>query len=111
MVEKYEDSIFGRLFSYASEDKCLFFVGILLAIANGGVFPAFSIFLSKMLAVLINFGNDPVKAREDANLYALIFFIISIGSFVLNLLVQLIFSYIGEDITEKIVELRFIIMN
>ena len=55
-----------------------------------------------MLAVLINFSTDPVKAREDTNLYALIFFIISIGSFVLNLFVELIFSYIGEGITEKI---------
>ena len=51
-------------------------MGVLLAIANGGVFPAFSIFLSKMLAVLINFSTDPAKAREDTNLYALIFFII-----------------------------------
>jgi len=90
------------MFSYASENKCLFFFGILCAIANGGVFPAFSIFLSKMLAVLIDFGTDPAKAREDANLYALVFFIISIGSLVLNILVEMIFSYIGEEITEKI---------
>ena len=81
---------------------CLFLVGILLSIANGGVFPAFSIFLSKMLAVLINFGNDPVKAREDADLYALIFLIIAAGSLVLNILVILIFSYIGNHVTEKI---------
>lgn len=81
---------------------CLFLVGILLAIANGGVFPAFSIFLSKMLAVLIDFGNDPVKAREDANFYALIFFIIAIGSFILNIFVLLIFSYIGENITYNV---------
>lgn len=102
LVEKYEDSIFTRLFGYASDDKCLFLLGVFFAIANGGVFPAFSIFLSKMLAVLINFGNDPVKAREDANLYALIFFIIALAALVCQLLVELIFTYIGENITEKV---------
>lgn len=102
MIEKYDDAIFGRLFAYAEGNMCLFFVGILFSIANGGVFPAFTIFLSRMLAVMLNFSSDPVQARADANLYALIFLIIAIGSFVLNVLVQTIFSYIGEHITQKI---------
>ena len=69
---------------------------------NGLIFPAFSIFLSKMLAVLVEFSDDVDKARKDANLYALIFFLIAIGAFVLNLLQQAIFSVIGESVTEKV---------
>lgn len=57
-MKKYDDSIFSRLFSYASDSKLLFVVGILVAITNGLIFPAFSVFLSKMLSILINFYFD-----------------------------------------------------
>ena len=55
-----------------------------------------------MLAVLVDFGTDPARARTDANLYALIFLIIAIISFFLNIIQQTIFSYVGEHITQKV---------
>jgi hypothetical protein len=63
--------------------------------ANGMIFPIFSIFLSKMLAVLVKFSTDVTQARKDANIYALIFLILAIAAFILVLLQQTIFSYIG----------------
>jgi ATP-binding cassette, subfamily B (MDR/TAP), member 1 len=102
LLKKYEDGIFGRLFGYASDKKCLFFLGFLVSVLNGCVFPVFSIFLSKMLAVLVNFGSDPVQARTDANLYALLFLLIGIASFILNIFQQLIFSIIGEEVTRRV---------
>jgi len=69
--------------------------GILVCMANGMIFPIFSIFLSKMLAVLIKFSTDVAQARKDANLNALIFLILAIASFIFVLLQQTIFSYIG----------------
>ncbi len=73
-----------------------------MSIANGLIFPIFSIFISKMLAVLIQFNSDPTQARKDANIYALIFFLLGIASFILNLIQQTIFSNVGESMTAKV---------
>lgn len=75
---------------------------MIVAIINGLIFPVFSLFLSKMLGTLVQFGTDPPQARKDANLYALIFFLLAIAAFVLNLLQQAIFSNVGESMTEKL---------
>lgn len=48
-----------------------------------------------MLAILINFKDNPQQSRKDANLYALIYFIIGIGAFFINVLQQTIFTTIG----------------
>jgi hypothetical protein len=52
-LKKYEDKIFRRFFTYIADQKLMFVIGLLCAIANGLIFPFFSIFLSKMLAVLV----------------------------------------------------------
>lgn len=101
-MKKYDDSIFGRLFSYCSHQKLLFAIGILVAMMNGIIFPIFSIFLAKMLAILINFTDNPIQARTDANLYALIYLILAIAAFIINVAQQTIFTIIGEDMTQKI---------
>jgi len=67
-----------------------------MAALNGTVFPIFSIFLSKMLAVLIDFDKDRVQARKDANMYALIFLILGIAGFFTNFFQTFLFSYLGE---------------
>ena len=102
MVKKYDESIFRRLFSYSSDRKGLFAIGIISCILNGLVFPVFSIFLAKMLAILLKFEDNPVQARKDANLYALLYFLIGIAAFIFSVLQQSIFSTIGEETTEKI---------
>lgn len=94
-MKKYEDSIFTRLFSYASDSKLLFTLGILVAIVNGLIFPAFTIFLSKMLTILINFLIDKEQARKDANTYALIYLLLGVLAFFVNLTQMIIFSNIG----------------
>ena len=55
-----------------------------------------------MLGTLVQFGSNSSQARKDANLYALIFFILAIVAFILNVLQQAIFSNIGESMTEKL---------
>lgn len=101
-MEKYEKVIFGRLFTYASDKKLLFFIGFFVSVGNGLIFPAFSIFLSKMLAILVKFSDNASQARTDANLYALIFLLLAIASLILNLIQHTIFTNIGESVTEKI---------
>lgn len=102
LVKKYEGSIFGRVFSYSSHRKGLFAIGILVSICNGMVFPIFGVFVGKIVAILVSFKQDPIQARHDANLYSLIFVIIGISSFILNIFQQIIFITIGEETTEKI---------
>lgn len=43
-----------------------------------------------------------MKAREDANLYALIFLILGIVAFIANFFQMFLFSYVGEEITKNI---------
>jgi ABC-type multidrug transport system fused ATPase/permease subunit len=88
--------------SYSSHRKGLFAIGFMACIGNGVIFPIFSIFLAKMLAILINFKDDPIQARKDANTYALIYFLLGIAAFIVNLIQQTIFTTIGEEMTEKI---------
>jgi ATP-binding cassette, subfamily B (MDR/TAP), member 1 len=82
--------------SYSSEKKLTFFFGILAAVVNGLIFPVFTIFLSKMLNVLIKFSDDPVQARKDSNLYALIFLLLGVLAFIVNVIQAAFFSSIGE---------------
>lgn len=60
LLNKYEESIFSRLFSYTSHRKGLFALGIFVCILNGLLYPIFSIFLAKMVAILLNFTDNPV---------------------------------------------------
>ena len=102
LVEKYEDEIWGRLFAYCSHRCCLFIVGIIAAILNGFTFPIFSIFIAKMIGVLLNFDSDPGKARDDSNFYALLFFLIGIAAFIVNVVQFGVMSLVGEEMTERV---------
>lgn len=63
MLQKYEKDVFKRVFSYGKGSMWAFAIAVLMAAINGVIFPIFSIFLSKMLATLIAFFDDKVKAR------------------------------------------------
>jgi len=76
--------------------KGLFMIGVFACVCNGVTFPIFSIFLAKMLAILLDFSDNPVQARKDANLYALIYAILGIAAFIFSVIQQGIFSTIGE---------------
>lgn len=73
----------------------MFFVGFIVSVANGVIFPVFGVFMAKMLAVLIKFESNKAQARADANLYCLLLLLLAIASFVLNLIQQTVFSTVG----------------
>lgn len=52
-MKQYGSSIFKRMFGYTRPDFDLVIVGLIAAIGNGVIFPIFSIFLSKMIGILI----------------------------------------------------------
>ena len=104
MVKKYDKSIFGRLFAYSKDKLPAFAIGTIAALANGVVFPIFSIFLSKMLASLLMISYDPNNQKEidNINLYALIFLILAICAFIFSTIQITSFNIVGEHITRKI---------
>ena len=53
--------IFSRLFAYSVDKLGLFIAGILMALANGVIFPIFSIFLARMLSALLTLSVDPTN--------------------------------------------------
>lgn len=52
-----------------------------------------------MLAVLIEFGDNPTQARKDANLYALLYLLFGVAAFIFTFSQQTIFSMIGAQVT------------
>ena len=79
-------------------------MGIFFALANGTIFPLFSLFLAKMLDVLLKLYNNPndQTAIENANLYALLFLVLAIAALLCTTMQTAIFKLIGESITTKL---------
>lgn len=109
LVEKYKDAIFSRIFAYSKTKKGPFIAGIMMALANGVIFPIFSIFLSKMLVVLLSVQASVSSGMEvsqsdinEINLYALIFLLLGIAAFFLTTFQMACFNYVGEEITRQI---------
>ena len=50
----------------------------------------------------MDFTTDPASAREDSNLYALMFLILGVAYFITEIISYTIFNSIGEELTEKI---------
>jgi ATP-binding cassette subfamily B (MDR/TAP) protein 1 len=103
LVKKYEDTVFKRLFQYNKPDVCIMLIGMLAALINGCIFPVFSLFLARMIEVLtylqLKFGD---KSQQDANMQALVFFILGIGAFILGSVQIGIFAIVGDRLTHRL---------
>lgn len=66
-----------------------------MAVINGAIYPTLTIFLSKFLSTLINFDKNREQARNDSNMYALIFLILGIAAFIVNFFQMVLFSHVG----------------
>lgn len=73
-------------------------IGSLAALANGVVYPIFSIFLGKMLQALLNvdINNNNQDAIDNINSYALIFLLLGVASFILMIFQTWFFNLVGE---------------
>ena len=101
-MKKYEEDTFTRLFAYSESKMCIFMVGIVAALANGVIFPIFSIFLARMLAVLLAIQLDKQMNRPhdsqdlyNIRLYALLFFLFGVAAFILTTIQTACFTYVG----------------
>lgn len=89
------------MIGYTMPDIHLFIVGVIGAIGNGIVFPIFSIYLARMIGVLIDMQLG-VGDQSEANKMALIFFGLAIANFFAIFMQNTMFAIIADRLTEKI---------
>lgn len=100
-MDRYEEGLIKRMFGYSRPDFKFVIIGVFAAMGNGLIFPIFSIFLAKMIGILIDLqlgeGN-----QSDANHQALIFFGLAIAGFFANFAQNAIFGVVGDRLTKRI---------
>lgn len=100
-MKKYGSSLFKRLAFYTRPDIKLVIMGGIAAMGNGVIFPVFSIFLAKMIGILIEMqlgGGD----QSVANRQALTFFGLAIAGLAANFLQNGLFSIVGDRLTKRV---------
>lgn len=73
-------------------------IGTLVSVIQGGIFPVFGLFITKMLfALAITWDKD--KLRSESDIWCLAMFICCLTSFVTGFCQKFLFGIIGENIT------------
>ncbi|XP_005405569.1 PREDICTED: multidrug resistance protein 1-like isoform X1 [Chinchilla lanigera] len=81
-------------------------VGVICAIINGGMQPAFAIIFSKIIGVFTR-NDDPETKRQNSNLFSLMFLVLGIISFITFFLQGFTFGKAGEILTKRLRYLVF----
>lgn len=103
VLKKYEGRIYSRLFGYNRSDIWLIVLGSIGALANGAIFPVFSLFLAKMIEILAFLQySRPGTSQDDANFQSLVFLLLGIASFVFGALQTSSFTLVGDRLTKRI---------
>lgn len=87
--------------NYTIPDLFLVICGAVSAIGNGVLFPIFSIYLSKIIAILMAMESG-LSNQNEANQQALVFFGIAIGGFFTNFLQNTLFTVVGDRFTKRV---------
>jgi hypothetical protein len=83
-------------------------IGIIFALANGVIFPIFSLFLARMMDVLFRLqiaaemGIVDTEAEDESNRISLYFLFLGLGAMICYILQMGIFNLVGDHITSKI---------
>jgi len=99
-AKEVKPPVFGRLFAYNKKDQPLIFIGMIVALLNGCVFPSLSIVLSNMLEVFAL--PEASNFRSRANFLSLMFLVLAIVAMILNSIQLSIFSIVGENLSRKV---------
>ena len=73
-------------------------IGTLVSVVQGGIFPVFGLFITKMLFSLF-ITWDKEKLRSESDIWCLAMFICCLTSFVTGFCQKFLFGIIGENIT------------
>ncbi|XP_067859774.1 ATP-dependent translocase ABCB1-like [Heptranchias perlo] len=96
---------FLKLFKLNKSEWPYIALGVIGAIINGAVHPAFSIIFAKIISVFTE--TDENVIRQQANLYSILFFVIGVISFVTYFLQGFMFGRAGETLTLKLRYMAF----
>uniref|UniRef100_H0W664 Multidrug resistance protein 1 n=1 Tax=Cavia porcellus TaxID=10141 RepID=H0W664_CAVPO len=81
-------------------------VGVICAIINGGLQPAFAVIFSKIIGIFTR-NVDPETKRQNSNLFSLMFLVLGIVSFITFFLQGFTFGKAGEILTKRLRYLVF----
>lgn len=73
-------------------------IGIIVSVLQGGIFPVFGMFITKMLFSLFIFWDKDLL-RSESDKWCLGMFILCLGSFVTGFTQKFMFGVVGENIT------------
>uniref|UniRef100_A0A452DYE3 Multidrug resistance protein 1 n=1 Tax=Capra hircus TaxID=9925 RepID=A0A452DYE3_CAPHI len=97
---------FWRILKLNITEWPYFVVGVFCAIVNGGLEPALSVTLSRMIGIFTRDDDDETK-RQNSNLFSLLFLILRIISFITFFLQGFTFGKAGEILTRRLRYLVF----
>ncbi|KAK2488631.1 hypothetical protein MC885_007996 [Smutsia gigantea] len=92
---------FWRILKLNITEWPYFVVGILCAIVNGGLQPAFAVIFSRIVGVFTK-NEDPETKRNNSNMFSLLFLILGIISFTTFFLQGFMFGKAGEILTKRL---------
>ncbi|XP_014643710.1 PREDICTED: multidrug resistance protein 1 [Ceratotherium simum simum] len=106
MDENVPPVSFWRILKLNITEWPYFVVGIFCAIINGGLQPAFAIIFSRIIGVFTR-NEDSETKRQNSNMFALLFLILGIISFITFFLQGYTFGKAGEILTKRLRYLVF----
>ena len=92
--------VFKRLFKYINRHFCLFFLGTLGSVINGGIMPLMAIVLGEILQTLALFWLPDFRDKVD--FLAGMFVVIGAGAFFANVFQSYFFAVLGEKISYEL---------
>ncbi|XP_073920938.1 ATP-dependent translocase ABCB1 isoform X2 [Castor canadensis] len=92
---------FWRILKLNATEWPYFVVGVICAIINGGLQPAFAVIFSRIVGVFTR-DEDPETKRQNSNMFSLLFLVLGIISFITFFLQGFTFGKAGEILTKRL---------
>ncbi|XP_054993564.1 ATP-dependent translocase ABCB1 isoform X2 [Sorex araneus] len=93
---------FWRILKLNQTEWPYFVVGVICAIINGGLQPAFSVIFSRIIGVFTRHEDSDETKRHNSNLFSLLFLVLGIISFITFFLQGFTFGKAGEILTKRL---------
>eukprot|EP00331_Platyophrya_macrostoma_P007656 CAMPEP_0176430740 /NCGR_PEP_ID=MMETSP0127-20121128/14418_1 /TAXON_ID=938130 /ORGANISM="Platyophrya macrostoma, Strain WH" /LENGTH=1373 /DNA_ID=CAMNT_0017812657 /DNA_START=12 /DNA_END=4133 /DNA_ORIENTATION=+ len=98
--DKDKKLVMTKLKKYSKPERCIFYIGLLAAIANGTVFPFYAVVLSRILQVTSNPFSPTFS--EDVRFLALMFLVLAFASVTFYGISLSMFTIMAENLTIRV---------
>ncbi|KAF0561083.1 P-loop containing nucleoside triphosphate hydrolase protein [Gigaspora margarita] len=96
--------LFKKVSSISKPELLILYIGIIASIINGCIFPFFAIIYGNIIQALSETGDT---LRHDATFWALMFLIIAVMTFFVNMIQNVTLGFSSEKLTERIRSMSF----